>query len=151
MATQWASLGEIEAAVAAEVGFILFTILSFSADGRRMTRIHTSHPREYPAGGTKDLQRDVSSGWVDACVRRQRPFLGPTKVELRQVFGDAAEIERLGCGSVLNAPVVSAGSTIAALNILGREHAYADDHVRAAERIAARSVTAVLDAARSLP
>lgn len=143
-------LAELHGLVEERVGFILFTILAFSPDRRRMTRIHSSRPQEYPVGGTKDLGMDVSPAWLEVCVNRQQLYYGPSKADLRAVFTDFEEIDRLGCGSVLNVPVIAGGQSIGALNILGPENAYTDSDLRDAGRIAARSDRVVAAAIKEL-
>jgi hypothetical protein len=140
---QLRDLVAVEQAVEDRVGFILFTVLAFSPDRTRMTRIHSSRPAEYPVGGTKDLTIDVSRAWLERCVLRQEVFYGPSKADLREVFADSDQIEQLGCGSVLNVPVIAGGASIAALNILGAENGYTVSDIREAGVIAARSVHVV--------
>lgn len=146
MPEQISDLADLHTLVQDTVGFIVFTVLVFSPDGRHMTRIHSSHPTEYPVGGSKDLATDVSRSWMERCVLRQQLYYGPSKADLRQVFTDYAEIERLGCGSVLNVPVIAGDQSIGALNILGPEYAYSEADLREASVIAERSVRVVMAA-----
>lgn len=133
------SLAEIHEAVLAETGARLFTILAFTDGGRTMHRIYSSHPHEYPVGGRKDVTRDVAADWLARCVDEQAPYFGRTRDEVRRVFADSALIESLGCGSIVNAPVVRGGLAIGALNILDAEGAYGDDDVEKALAVASRA------------
>ncbi|WP_207211797.1 GAF domain-containing protein [Promicromonospora panici] len=137
------SLVEIHRAVLAETGARLFTILAFTDGGRTMHRIYSSHPHEYPVGGRKDVTRDVAADWLARCVDEQAPYFGRTRDDVRRIFADSALIESLGCGSIINAPVVRDGLTIGALNILDAEGAYGDDDVEKALAVASRSADVV--------
>jgi hypothetical protein len=140
-------LHEVEQAVETEVGFILFTILAFRDQGRQMERIYSSHPVEYPVGGRKDVGRDVAADWLEACLVSQKPFFGPTAADVERVFKDADLISSLGCGSIINAPVLRAGTTVAALNVLDAEGAYTSEDVDKVLDIARRFTPARLEAA----
>lgn len=137
------SLAEIHRAVQAETGAKLFTVLAFTDGGRTMHRIYSSRPQEYPVGGRKDVARDVAADWLARCVSEQAPYFGRTRDDVRRVFADSALIESLGCGSIINAPVVRDGVTIGALNILDAEGAYGDDDVEKALVIASRAVDVI--------
>lgn len=138
-----ASLAETHGAVQAETGARLFTVLAFTEGGRTMHRIYSSHPQEYPVGGRKNVTRDVAADWIARCVNEQAPYFGRTRDDVRRIFADSALIESLGCGSIINAPVVRDGLTIGALNILDAEGAYTDDDVEKALAIANRAVDVI--------
>lgn len=140
-------LRDIEQAVKEEVGFKLFTILAFRDDGRQMERLHSSHPREYPVGGRKDVSSDVAADWLDVCLVSQKPYFGPTRTEVERIFKDAALITSLGCGSIINAPVLRANTTVAALNVLDAEGAYTEQDVEKVLDIARRYTREILEAA----
>jgi hypothetical protein len=130
------TLADIHRAVQAETGVRLFTVLAFTDGGKAMQRIYSSHPQDYPVGGRKDVDRDVAADWIARCVTEQAPFFGRTREEVRRIFADSALIESLGCGSIINAPVVRDGVTVGALNILDAEGAYTDRDVEKALAIA---------------
>lgn len=140
-------LRKVEDAIREEVGFRLFTVLAFREEGRQMERIHSSHPREYPVGGRKDVSRDVAKDWLDACLVAQEPFFGPTKADVERIFKDADLIASLGCGAIINAPVLHGGTTVAALNVLDAEGAYTSDDVEKVVGIARRFTPEILEAA----
>ena len=59
-----------------------------------------------------------------AGAERQQPYLGRTFAEVRAVFFDHALIASLGCGSVLNVPVVWDGRSLGTINLLHEEGWY---------------------------
>lgn len=143
-ATQSTDLQAVEDAVRAEVGFRLFTILVFRNDGREMERVHSSRPVEYPVGGRKVIDQDVAQEWLDASLVHQAPFFGRTRADVERIFKDADLIASLGCGTIINAPILAGGKTIAALNVLDAEGAYADDDVDTVLAIAERFTPTIL-------
>lgn len=140
-------LQDVEQAVKQEVGFKLFTVLAFRDQGRQMERIYSSHPDAYPAGGLKDVSLDVAADWLDACLVSQKPFFGPTQTDVDRVFKDADLIASLGCGSIINAPVLQENTTIAVLAALDAEGAYTHQDVDRVMDIARRYTTTILQAA----
>jgi hypothetical protein len=116
-----ALFGALEAALGAVLGHRLFTLLRYHAASGESERVYTSHPREYPVGGRKALN---PTAWTDRVLRGQRPYLGRTAADVRAVFFDHELIASLGCGSVLNLPVVWDGRTLGTINLLHEEGWY---------------------------
>ena len=121
---------DVETAARQRVGVRLFTVLAWDDDRAALHRIHTSHPVEYPTGGEKVFPRDAP--WIRRVVVDQQPYLGPDRAAVAAVFSDHELIESLGCGAVVNVPVVDDGRTIGVLNMLDAEGAYTDDSVAGA-------------------
>jgi hypothetical protein len=140
------SLESLYHVVQEELGVKLFTVLAFRDEGAVMERIFSSHPVEYPTGGRKVVARDVAPDWLAACLTEQVPFFGRTPEDVDRIFKDAELIRSLGCGSIINAPIVDGGTTVAALNILDGAGAYTDDDVTKAVEIARSSKKTVLEA-----
>jgi hypothetical protein len=111
----------LDAALGAVLGHRLFTLMRYHADSGDSERIYTTHPREYPTGGRKALN---PTPWAEQVLRRQRPYLGRTAADVREVFFDHALIAALGCGSVLNVPVVWNGRSLGTINLLHEEGWY---------------------------
>jgi transcriptional regulator with GAF, ATPase, and Fis domain len=107
--------GALDAALGAVLGHRLFTLMRYHERTGESERIYTTHPREYPVGGRKALN---PTGWTEQVLRRQRPYLGRTSADVERVFFDHALIASLGCGSVLNLPVVFDGRVLGTINLL---------------------------------
>lgn len=140
------SLESLYQVVQEHLGVKLFTVLAFRDDGEVMERIFSSHPAEYPPGGRKVVARDVAPDWLAACLTEQVPFFGRTLEDVDRIFKDSELIRSLGCGSIINAPIVDRGNTVAALNILDAEGSYTDDDVTTAVEIARSSKNVILEA-----
>ncbi len=110
-----ALFGALDAALGAVLGHKLFTLMRYHERTGESERIYTTHPREYPVGGKKPLN---PTAWTEQVLRRQQPYLGRTPADVQTVFFDHALIASLGCGSVLNLPVVWDGRVLGTINLL---------------------------------
>jgi GAF domain-containing protein len=139
-------LEELESRVRKELGVRLFTVLAWVPERRALRRVHTSHPAEYPVGGEKTVE--VAQGWLATCIEGRQPFFGPDRAAVREVFADHELIESLGCGSIINVPVVDEGKVVGVLNILDSEGAYDEGSVTVAESLAPLAAPALRGGAR---
>jgi hypothetical protein len=124
----WPPLADLAQAVA---GHRLFTVTTVDMTAGLARRLYTSHPREYPVSGTKPIHRDA---WFDIVQGEGRSFVANTIADIAKVFPDHELIWSLGCGSVLNLPVMLRGELVATVNLLYGEHHYTPARVQAAER-----------------
>jgi len=74
---------------------------------------------------------------VRRVVVDQRPYLGRDANAVAEVFDDYDLIASLGCGAVINIPVVDGDRTLGVVNLLDAEGAYDESSVAASERLAA--------------
>ncbi|MGW4796781.1 GAF domain-containing protein [Nonomuraea sp. NPDC004297] len=126
---------ELEERVRREIGVRLFTVLAWVPQRRALRRVHSSHPEQYPVGGEKTIE--VAQDWLATCIEGRRPYFGPDKAAVRQIFADHELIESLGCSSIINVPVLGDdGEVLGVLNILHAEGTYDDASVAAAEALA---------------
>jgi hypothetical protein len=116
-----ALFGALDAALGAVLGHRLFTLMRYHERTGESERIYTTHPREYPVGGKKALN---PTAWTEQVLKRQQPYLGRTPADVQAVFFDHALIASLGCGSVLNVPVVWDGRVLGTINLLHEAHWY---------------------------
>ncbi len=126
-AAVWRALREFSAAV---VGHRLFTVMTVDMAAGVARRAYSDHPREYPVSGTKPIQYDQ---WFDVVHRQRRSFVANTIEDIAKVFPDFELIAALGCGSVLNLPLVLRGELVATLNLLDEAHHYSPQRVALAE------------------
>lgn len=107
-------------AARAQLGSILVTVTVITPDGAEVARVATTHPDVYPVGGRKRLDPSQTSPlWAEQVVAAQTPFVGADRETVRSFFFDWATIESLGCGAIVNTPVVHEGVTIGSINFLG--------------------------------
>ena len=113
------------------VGFKLFTVMTVDMVKEEACRVYTSHPTQYPVSGTKPIHYD---DWFDIVHRQQKLFVANTIADIAKVFPDHEKIWSMGCGSVVNLPVVVDGNLAATINMLHEEHYYSDARVALIEK-----------------
>lgn len=134
-------LSTVEDKVRSAIGFRLFTVLAWLPRRGVLRRVHSSHPEQYPVGGEK--RAEVAGTWLARCVVEQSPYFGPDPAAVREIFADHRLIESLGCGSIINVPVVSGGTTLGVLNILDAQGHYDESSIAGALELAPLAVSAL--------
>ncbi len=123
------------------VGAKLFTVMAVDFEKDVAGRVHTSDPVSYAVSGTKPINR---TRWFDIVHVERRPFVANTIKDIAEVFPDHETIWSLGCGSVVNLPVVIADELAGTVNLLHEEHYYTAERVQAAERLSLPAKAAFL-------
>jgi hypothetical protein len=113
--------------VDAQVGAKLFTVMTVDMERLLAQRVYTNDPIAYPLSGTKPITLDR---WFDIVHRQQKMFVANTIAEIADVFPDHEKIWSLGCGSVVNLPVIIEGELAATINFLHEEHYYKPERIR---------------------
>ena len=140
----WRALERLAAEVA---GHKLFTVMTVDLGADVARRVFTSDSVSYPVSGTKPITHDR---WFAIVHGQQRTFVANTLAGIATVFPDHEKIGALGCGSVVNLPVVLAGKLAATINMLHEAHYYEPARVEAIERILSVPAKLSLLAARAL-
>ena len=124
----WKVLQNLTAGVA---GFKLFTVMTVDMVHEVARRAYSSHPVDYPVSGTKPIHYD---SWFEIVHKQHKPFVANTIADIAKVFPDHEKIWSLGCGSVVNLPVIIEGQLAATINMLHEEHYYGPARVELIER-----------------
>ncbi|MCW2132356.1 GAF domain-containing protein [Arthrobacter sp. VKM Ac-2550] len=139
MSTPFNTFDDIYQAARSEVGVRLFTVSAIADNGTAMARVYTTHPDVYPVGGKKTFSEDTDPQWLQHVIEDQQPFMGKDKEAVRAFFFDYETIESLGCGAIINVPVISDGKTVGSMNFLDTEGSYNQVSLQVAVQIAERS------------
>src|SRR5262245_15252947 len=134
----WAALQELAQRV---VGAKLFTVMQVDFEKGVAARVHTSDPASYAVSGTKPINR---THWFDIVHVERRPFVANTIEKIAEVFPDHETIRSLGCGSVVNLPVVISDELAGTLNLLHEEHFYTPERIEAAKSLSLPAKAAFL-------
>ncbi|GGB09553.1 GAF domain-containing protein [Allosediminivita pacifica] len=110
----------------ATVGAKLFTVMTSDTDSMVARRAYTDDAVNYPTSGEKPI---VLNRWFDQVLTRQLAFVSNTLADIDTVFPDAELIGKLGCGSVVNLPLIIGGKVVATMNILHEEGYYIPERV----------------------
>jgi hypothetical protein len=131
-------------------GVILFTVLQWIPERSSLRRLYTSHPDDYPVGGEKTVE--ISPGWLGTVIEDKKPFLAPDLDALRDVFADSELIQRLGCGAVINVPVLDGGhNVVGVLALLDAEGRYTQHSVETAVDLVDRNLAELTEAFAAHP
>ncbi|WP_281982195.1 GAF domain-containing protein [Thalassorhabdomicrobium marinisediminis] len=103
------------------IGAKLFTVMTVDMETELASRSYTSDPESYPTSGTKPITRN---SWFNHVHDGHNMFVANTLADIADVFPDHELIGSLGCGSVINLPVVHKGELIATVNMLDAEQHY---------------------------
>jgi hypothetical protein len=120
----------LEALAQAVAGHRLFTVMTVDMKAGLARRAYSNDPVHYPVSGTKPITRN---SWFDIVHGERRSFIANTIEDIATVFPDHELIAALGCGSVINLPVVLGGDLVATINMLDAAHHYTDVIVERAE------------------
>lgn len=133
----------MEAATKRLVGHKLFTLLY--VDGAEVARVYSNMPEAYPVFGRKPMG---PTPWGAHVLQGRKAYLGTDKAAIQWAFLDHALIESLGCGSVINIPIVYNDETIGTMNLLDAEHRYTQADVEKVAPLAPLLIPAYLQARR---
>ena len=138
----------IEHAVAGTIGVKLFTLLYVAPNRKRVKRLYTNMPKEYPVGGYKEIK---STPWHKRVVEEGRAWVGHNAKDIEWAFFDHELILSLGCESAMNVPVVYAGRLLGTMNLLDKAGHYQETDVAKVEPFAALLIGPFLDAIAADP
>lgn len=138
----WKALEDLSVAT---VGVRLFTVMTVDMAAGLVRRAYSNMPVDYPTSGTKPLHGNTGD-WFETVFNRRQTFVANTIADIAKVFPDHELIASLGCGSVVNLPVILEGSLVSAINLLDVAGHYTPERVAALEdglAIPARLCTAL--------
>ena len=110
----------------ATVGARLFTVMTADLEAMEARRAYTDDPVNYPVSGTKSIELNR---WFETVLVRRETFVSNSLEDIDTVFPDAELIGRLGCGSVVNLPIIAGGRVRATMNILHEAGDYTPERV----------------------
>ena len=132
-ATAEAAWRDLDDRAAATAGHRLFTATVVDTLAGLVRRSYSNMPADYPTSGTKPLKGNTGD-WYETVMVQRRTFVANTIEDIAKVFPDHALIASLGCGSVVNLPIVLEDRLVATINLTGAmplnfAAAYSDYHV----------------------
>jgi len=123
------------------IGVKLFTLTAIDNSRRQARRIYSNMPRAYPVHGTKPMRDDA---WSHKVLYRHETFLANSVKAIAEVFPDHELIRSLGCGSVINVPVVVAGQVLGTVNCLHEAGHYSPGRLSLSDRLKTPGAAAFL-------
>ena len=138
----------IEKGAADTVGHKLFTLLYVAPNGKRVKRLYSNMPKEYPVGGYKEVK---DTAWHKTVVGEKKPWVGYNAKDIEWAFFDHKLILSLGCESAMNIPVLYNGRLLGTMNLLDGAGHYKATDPKLCEPFAALLVGPFLDAIAADP
>jgi len=138
----------IETGMAEVVGHKLFTLLYVAPNGKRVKRLYTNMPKEYPVGGYKEIK---ATAWRIEIIDKGQSWVGYNAKDIEWAFFDHELIVSLGCESAVNVPVVYSGRVLGTLNLLDAAGHYKESDIVRIEPFAALLVGPFLEAIAADP
>lgn len=111
----------------AVVGAKLFTVMLVDMEAELSRRAYTSDPVSYPASGTKPLNYGP---WFDIVHGQREFFVANTIEDIAEVLFDHELINRLGCQSVVNVPIILKDELVGCMNLLDVAHHYTPERLQ---------------------
>ena len=131
-------------------GVILFTALQWIPQRSSLRRLFTNQPNEYPVGAEKTVE--ISPGWLGTVIEDKKPFLAADLAALQEVFTDSELIQQLGCGAVINVPVLDEHrNVVGVLALLDAEGHYTRQSVETAVEVVNRNLAELVRAFAAHP
>ena len=138
----------VEKGMAEVVGHKLFTLLYVAPNGKRVKRMYSNMPKEYPVGGYKEIKE---TQWHKQILGQKKAWVGYNKKDIQWAFFDHELIVSLGCESAMNIPVLYNGRLLGTMNLLDAEGHYKETDPLKCEPFAALLVGPFLDAIAADP
>jgi hypothetical protein len=128
------------------IGSKLTTATVFDVRAGRLRRVYTENAAVYPVGGYKPIP---ANKWTDTIIGRHEIYTALTIEAIAEDFFDWQVIRSLGCESIANLPIVVAGQTIGAFNLLHEAGYYTGTRLARAADVLPFATLALLAVPRS--
>ena len=117
------------------IGHKLFTVLRYDKSSLELERIYSSNPSNYPLNGIKKL---TNTDWSKIVLVDGNVYIGYNSNDIKSSFPDYELIERLGCRSVMNIPLILEGNVVGSVNLLNKENWYNEHQVQVAKILSSK-------------
>ena len=114
------------------MGVKLFSLMAIDHESSTAGRIYSSDQKAYPVQGTKPVPQNE---WTQIVLERRETFVANDIERIAEVFPDHELIRSLGCGSVINVPIVVCGRVVGTINCLNEAGHYGPEKVAASEQL----------------
>jgi len=117
----------LDQSVSKVVGHKLFTLMVIDKSRKYVERVYSSNKKIYPLLGTKPIPKNA---WTKRVLIEKKEFLGTNFTQIKKLFFDYETIKSIGCGSIINLPVINNNKVLGTLNILHKENYYNKKHLK---------------------
>ena len=103
------------------IGHKLFTLTVIDRSTKYVERVYSNNKKIYPLLGTKQIPNNA---WTRKVIIEKKQFLALNLKEIKKLFFDYEIIQSLGCGSIINIPILNNKKILGTLNVLHKEKYY---------------------------
>ena len=103
------------------IGHRLFTLTVVDYSIKYVERVYSNNIKIYPLLGTKPIP---INSWTNKVINNKKFFFGENKNQIKKLYFDYEKIFSLGCGSIINIPIINDKKILGTLNILHKERSY---------------------------
>ena len=123
------------------IGHKLFTVLRYDKSSLELERIYSSNPSNYPLNGIKKL---TNTDWSKIVLVDGNVYIGYNSNDIKLSFPDYELIEKLGCRSVMNIPLILKGNVVGSVNLLNKENWYNEHQVQVAKMLSSKVANLII-------
>lgn len=123
------------------VGAKMFTILVFNFAQKNMRRLYSTNTEIYPVGVDDPMTDSI---WEKTLIGDRRPLVLNSPEAMATLLPNVPELVALGCEAMLNLPIVVAGRSLGAINILDADGTYTPERVERAKALVPAAAAIVL-------
>lgn len=123
------------------LGAKIFTVLALDYDAGVMRRLYSSQQDLYPEGGADPIGDTV---WEQTIIGQKKPLVFAGYAEMKELLPEHEALKALGCGAMLNLPVVYDGKSIGTINILHEDGRYSPERLKNAPLLIAPAAALLL-------
>lgn len=109
------------------VGHKLFTLMVIDKSEKYVERVYSNNKKIYPLLGTKPIPKNA---WTKRVLVEKKEYIGTNFKQIKKLFFDYETIKSLGCGSIINLPVINNNRVLGTLNILHKENYYTKNSLK---------------------
>ena len=99
----------------------LFTLTVVDYSIKYVERVYSNNTKIYPLLGTKPIPNNF---WTKKVIVNKKDFIATNIKEIKKLFFDHKIITSIGCGSIINIPIINNNKISGTLNILHKEKFY---------------------------
>ena len=103
------------------IGHKLLTLTVVDRSTKYVERVYSNNKKIYPLLGTKPIPNNA---WTRKVIIEKKEFLASNFNEIKKLFFDYKIIHSLGCGSIINIPILNNKKILGTLNVLHEEKYY---------------------------
>ena len=112
---------KLDKAIKKKFDHILFTLTVVNQSIKYVERVYSNKKKIYPLLGIKPIPKN---SWTKKVIVNKKDFIATNKKEIKKIFFDYEIIYSLGCGSIINIPIINNNKILGTLNMLHKENFY---------------------------